>query len=288
MTPILKTEALTHTYGIGTPFETTAIRDVDLEIFPGEFISLVGHTGSGKSTLIRHFNGLETPTSGRVLVDGTDLSSSKAAVRGAHFRVGLVFQYPEYQLFEETVYKDIAFGPGNMGLSKEEICARVLEAAGFAGVPEDMLEKSPFDLSGGEKRRVAIAGVIAMKPEVLVLDEPIAGLDPQGCDGILRHLTEYHEATGAAVVMVTHSMEAAARCATRILVMDHGTLAMDGAPREIFARGEELRSMGLEIPVCTQVLLRLQELGVPVDTAAYTVGDAAAAILSAKGGAAGC
>ncbi len=288
MTPILKTEALTHTYGIGTPFETTAIRDIDLEIFPGEFISLVGHTGSGKSTLIRHFNGLETPTSGRVLVDGTDLSSSKAAVREAHFRVGLVFQYPEYQLFEETVYKDIAFGPRNMGLSKEEIRARVLEAAGFAGVPEDMLEKSPFDLSGGEKRRVAIAGVIAMKPEVLVLDEPIAGLDPQGCDGILRHLTEYHEATGAAVVMVTHSMEAAARCATRILVMDHGTLAMDGAPREIFARGEELRSMGLEIPVCTQVLLRLRELGVPVDTAAYTVGDAAAAILSAKGGAAGC
>ena len=288
MTPILKLEGLTHTYGIGTPFETTAIENIDLEIFPGEFVGLVGHTGSGKSTLVRHLNGLETPTSGRVLVDGTDLRSSKAVLRQAHFRVGLVFQYPEYQLFEETVYKDIAFGPGNMGLSKEEIRERVLKAAGFAGVPEDMLDKSPFDLSGGEKRRVAIAGVIAMEPEVLVLDEPIAGLDPQGCDGLLRNLSAYHDATGAAVVMVTHSMEAAARCATRILVMDHGSIAMDGTPREIFARGEELRAMGLEIPVCTQVLLRLRELGVPVDTAAYTVKDAAAAILSLRGGAAGC
>ena len=175
-----------------------------------------------------------------------------------------------------------------MGLSKEEIRERVLKAAGFAGVPEDMLDKSPFDLSGGEKRRVAIAGVIAMEPEVLVLDEPIAGLDPQGCDGLLRNLSAYHDATGAAVVMVTHSMEAAARCSTRILVMDHGSIAMDGTPREIFARGEELRAMGLEIPVCTQVLLRLRELGVPVDTAAYTVKDAAAAILSLRGGAAGC
>ena len=288
MTPILKLEGLTHTYGIGTPFETTAIENIDLEIFPGEFVGLVGHTGSGKSTLVRHLNGLETPTSGRVLVDGTDLRSSKAVLRQAHFRVGLVFQYPEYQLFEETVYKDIAFGPGNIGLSKEEIRERVLKAAGFAGVPEDMLDKSPFDLSGGEKRRVAIAGVIAMEPEVLVLDEPIAGLDPQGCDGLLRNLSAYHDATGAAVVMVTHSMEAAARCATRILVMDHGSIAMDGTPREIFARGEELRAMGLEIPVCTQVLLRLRELGVPVDTAAYTVKDAAAAILSLRGGAAGC
>ena len=288
MTPILKLEGLTHTYGIGTPFETTAIENIDLEIYPGEFVGLVGHTGSGKSTLVRHLNGLETPTSGRVLVDGTDLRSSKAALRQAHFRVGLVFQYPEYQLFEETVYKDIAFGPGNMGLSREEIRERVHKAAGFAGVPEDMLEKSPFDLSGGEKRRVAIAGVIAMEPEVLVLDEPIAGLDPQGCDALLRNLSAYHDATGAAVVMVTHSMEAAARCATRILVMDHGALAMDGTPREIFARGEDLRAMGLEIPVCTQVLLRLRELGIPVDAAAYTVRDAAAAILSVRGGGAGC
>ena len=288
MTPILKLEGLTHTYGIGTPFETTAIENIDLEIYPGEFVGLVGHTGSGKSTLVRHLNGLETPTSGRVLVDGTDLRSSKAALRQAHFRVGLVFQYPEYQLFEETVYKDIAFGPGNMGLSREEIRERVHKAAGFAGVPEDMLEKSPFDLSGGEERRVAIAGVIAMEPEVLVLDEPIAGLDPQGCDALLRNLSAYHDATGAAVVMVTHSMEAAARCATRILVMDHGALAMDGTPREIFARGEDLRAMGLEIPVCTQVLLRLRELGIPVDAAAYTVRDAAAAILSVRGGGAGC
>ncbi len=283
-TPILKTEGLTHTYGTGTPFETTAIHDVNLEVHAGEFIGLVGHTGSGKSTLIQHLNGLVRPTGGRVLVDGVDLQSSKAALRQARFRVGLVFQYPEYQLFEETVYKDIAYGPGNMGLSREEIDRRVHKAAGFAGVPEEMLEKSPFDLSGGEKRRVAIAGVIAMEPEVLILDEPLAGLDPKGCDDILTHIQEYHTTTGAAILMVTHSMEAAARVSDRMIVMHKGTIAMEGTSQEVFSRGEELRRMGLEIPTVTRVLLRLRELGVDVSPAAYTVEDAAKAILSGMGG----
>ncbi|MBQ4321532.1 MAG: energy-coupling factor transporter ATPase [Oscillospiraceae bacterium] len=283
-TPILKTEGLTHTYGAGTPFETVAIHDVDLSVYPGEFIGLVGHTGSGKSTLIQHLNGLVKPTGGRVLVGGEDLQSSKETLRNARFRVGLVFQYPEYQLFEETVYKDIAFGPKNMGLVGEDVDRRVHEAAGFAGVPEEMLDKSPFDLSGGEKRRVAIAGVIAMRPEVLILDEPLAGLDPKGCEDILAHIQEYHTSTGAAVIMVTHSMEAAARVSDRIVVMHKGTVAMEGTSKEVFSRGEALRAMGLEIPAVTKVLLRLRELGVDVDPAAFTVEDAAKAIVRLKGG----
>jgi len=283
-TPILKTEGLTHTYGTGTPFETVAIHDVNLSVYPGEFIGLVGHTGSGKSTLIQHLNGLVKPTGGRVLVGGEDLQSSKETLRNARFRVGLVFQYPEYQLFEETVYKDIAFGPKSMGLVDEDVDRRVHEAAGFAGVPEEMLDKSPFDLSGGEKRRVAIAGVIAMRPEVLILDEPLAGLDPKGCEDILSHIQEYHTSTGAAVIMVTHSMEAAARVSDRIVVMHKGTVAMEGTSKEVFSRGEALRAMGLEIPAVTKVLLRLRELGVDVDPAAFTVEDAAKAIVRLKGG----
>ena len=282
--PVLKTEHLTHIYGENTPFRTVALKDVCFAAYPGEYIGLVGHTGSGKSTLIQHLNGLMKPTSGAVLLEGTDIHTSKKTLRDARFKVGLVFQYPEYQLFEETVYQDIAFGPKNMGLSAKEVDGRVHRAAGFAGITEDMLRKSPFDLSGGEKRRVAIAGVIAMEPEVLILDEPLAGLDPQGCRDILSHIEAYHRAANAVILLVTHSMEAAATSAQRIVVMDHGEIAMDGAPGEIFSHGEELRRLGLAVPVSTQIILRLRELGLPVDPSVFTVGQAAEAIAALKGG----
>jgi len=262
----------------------TAIRDIDFEVYKGEFIGVIGHTGSGKSTFIQHLNGLFAPTSGRVLFDGCDIHESKEKTRATRFKVGLVFQYPEYQLFEETVAKDIAFGPKNMGLSESEIDERVREAASFVGLSEGLLEKSPFELSGGQKRRVAIAGVIAMRPEVLILDEPTAGLDPQGRIGILENINRYHEATKAAIIMVSHSMEETAANADRLIVMAKGTIAMSGTPHEIFMRSEELGKIGLSIPAVTKIAHKLRELGLPMDTSVYTTEQAVKAICAMKGG----
>lgn len=284
MTPILETRELTHTYGVGTPFESDAIQQVNLTFSRGEFVGIIGHTGSGKSTLIQHLNGLLKPTSGDVLLDGRSIWSDKKFTRETRFRVGLVFQYPEYQLFEETVYQDIAFGPKNMGLTKDEIDRRVREAAGFVGIPEENLQKSPFELSGGQKRRVAIAGVIAMEPDVLILDEPTAGLDPVGREGILSNIRAYQAAKNATVIMVSHSMEEIASNVSRLIVMNHGKVAMTGAPREVFARAKELISMGLDIPQITQVFLRLRDMGVGVDTSVYTVEQALESLKKLRGG----
>lgn len=284
MNPVLETKKLTHTYGIGTPFRSDAIKDIDLAVYPGEFVGIIGHTGSGKSTMIQHLNGLLKPTSGDVLLGGRSIWSDKRFTREARFRVGLVFQYPEYQLFEETVYKDIAFGPKNMGLSTEEIDQRVHRAAGFVGIPEENLEKSPFELSGGQKRRVAIAGVIAMEPEVLILDEPTAGLDPVGREGILANIRAFQQSQNATVIMVSHSMEEIASNVDRLIVMNHGSVAMTGAPREIFAHAEELMEMGLDVPQITKVFLKLRDLGLPMDPSVYTVDQAKQAILAMKGG----
>ena len=284
MTPILEVKNLHHIYSIGTPFEHIALKDVSVCVDRGEFIGIIGHTGSGKSTLMQHLNGLLKPTSGEVLLDGQSIWANKKQTRQARFRVGLVFQYPEYQLFEETVYKDIAFGPKNMGLSAEEVDRRVREAAGFVGITEDQLEVSPFDLSGGQKRRVAIAGVIAMEPEVLILDEPTAGLDPAGREGILANIRNYQAAQNATVIMVSHSMEEIASNVDRLIVMNHGTVAMTGAPREIFAHAEELIAMGLDVPQITRVFLKLREMGMDVDPSVYTVEQAREAILAMKGG----
>lgn len=247
-------------------------------------MGIIGHTGSGKSTLIQHLNGLLKPTSGEILLDGRDIWSDKQYTRQARFQVGLVFQYPEYQLFEETVYKDIAFGPRNMGLSEQEIDQRVRRAAGFVGITDENLEKSPFELSGGQKRRVAIAGVIAMEPRVLILDEPTAGLDPVGREGILANIRDYQAAQNATVIMVSHSMEEIAANVDRLIVMNHGSVAMTGAPRQIFAHARELVEMGLDVPQVTQVFLRLRELGVPVDASVYTVDQALQVLLAEKGG----
>ena len=275
MEEIIRVENLTHTYGEGTPFCRSAVQDMSLAIYRGEFLGIIGHTGSGKSTLIQHLNGLLKPTSGRILLGGEDIWSDPKKIRDVRFRVGLVFQYPEYQLFEETVYRDIAFGPTNMGLSKDEIDRRVRESAHFAGLTDDLLEKSPFALSGGQKRRVAIAGVIAMEPDVLILDEPTAGLDPAGRESILKNIRDYQAAQQAAVVMVSHSMEEIASNVDRLIVMEKGTAVMTGAPSEVFSHAAELVSMGLNVPCMTQVLLRLQQLGVNVPASAYTVEQAA-------------
>ena len=265
MAPILQVQNLQHIYSAGTPFEHVALEDVSFSVQRGEFIGVIGHTGSGKSTLMQHLNGLLKPTSGTILLDGQDIWSDKKLTRQSRFRVGLVFQYPEYQLFEETVYKDIAFGPKNMGLSQEEVDRRVREAAGFVGITDEQLELSPFDLSGGQKRRVAIAGVIAMEPEVLILDEPTAGLDPVGREGILSNIESYRQAKNATIMMVSHSMSDVARLAQRLLVMSNARLAMDGTPREVFARAQELLDMGLDIPEITRVFLKLQQMGLPVE-----------------------
>lgn len=271
----LEVKHLTHTYSAGSAFQATAVHDVSLTIEDGEFVCIVGHTGSGKSTLVQHLNGLLKPTSGQVLVDGEDMNGEGVDRRRIRQKVGLVFQYPEYQLFEETVYADIAFGPKNMGLSKDEIDARVRRAAGFVGISEAELAKSPFDLSGGQKRRAAIAGVIAMEPDVLILDEPTAGLDPAGRESILKNIRDYQAAQQAAVVMVSHSMEEIASNVDRLIVMEKGTAVMTGAPSEVFSHAAELVSMGLNVPCMTQVLLRLQQLGVNVPASAYTVEQAA-------------
>lgn len=271
MEEIIRVENLTHTYGEGTPFCRSAVQDMSLAIYRGEFLGIIGHTGSGKSTLIQHLNGLLKPTSGRILLGGEDIWADPKKIRNVRFRVGLVFQYPEYQLFEETVYRDIAFGPKNMGLSEEEIRTRVLRAAGFAGVDESLLEKSPFDLSGGQKRRVAIAGVIAMEPEVVIFDEPTAGLDPAGCTSILGNIRDYQKATHATILMVTHSMDEVAQLADRMLVLNEGTIEMSGTPREVFSHAARLAEIGLSVPQVTALFLRLRELGVDVDPTTFTV-----------------
>ena len=278
MTPILEIQKLSHIYSPDTPFEHAALRNVDLTICRGEFVGLIGHTGSGKSTLVQHMNGLLKPTSGRVLFDGRDIWEDPKFTRQIRFHVGLVFQYPEYQLFEETVYADIAFGPKNMGLSKDEIDARVRRAAGFVGISEAELSKSPFDLSGGQKRRAAIAGVIAMEPDVLILDEPTAGLDPRGRESILQNIRDYQAAQHAAVVMVSHSMEEIASNVDRLLVMNHGQNVMNGTPAEVFSHAEELVEMGLAIPKMTQMFLALKRRGVPVDTSVFSVEQARQAL----------
>lgn len=283
MAPILEVKNLQHVYSAGTPFEHIALTDVSFQVERGEFIGVIGHTGSGKSTLMQHLNGLLKPTSGSVLLDGEDIWSDKKLTRQIRFRVGLVFQYPEYQLFEETVYKDIAYGPGNMGLSKEEIDRRVREAAALVGITDEQLEVSPFDLSGGQKRRVAIAGVIAMEPEVLILDEPTAGLDPEGREDILRNIDDYRKAKNATIMMVSHSMSDVARLAQRLLVMNNSRLAMDGTPIEVFSRAQELIDMGLDIPELTRLFLKLQQMGIPVNQV-YTVEQAIAEIKRLKGG----
>ena len=283
MKPILEAKNLTYIYSVGTPFEHKALDDISFSVERGEFIGIIGHTGSGKSTLMQQLNGLLKPTSGTVLLDGQDIWSDKKLTRRARFRVGLVFQYPEYQLFEETVYKDIAFGPKNMGLSAEEVDRRVREAAGFVGLTEQQLEVSPFDLSGGQKRRVAIAGVIAMEPEVLILDEPTAGLDPVGRSEILGNIQSYRKAKNATIMMVSHSMEDVARLTDRLLVMNGSKLAMDAPPAQVFTHAEELTQMGLNIPQVTQVFLELKKLGLDVKNV-YTIEQAAAEIRRLKGG----
>ncbi|MBR7149415.1 MAG: energy-coupling factor transporter ATPase [Oscillospiraceae bacterium] len=285
MEEILRVENLTHTYGEGTPFRRSAVKNMDLTIYRGEFLGLIGHTGSGKSTLIQHLNGLLKPTEGRILLGGRDIWKEEK-IRDVRFRVGLVFQYPEHQLFEETVYRDIAFGPKNMGLGEEEIDQRVRAAARFVGLDEATLQKSPFALSGGQKRRVAIAGVIAMEPEVLVLDEPTAGLDPQGREELLAHIRAYHRERGTTIVLVSHSMDEIAENVERIVVLKGGSVLMSGTQREVFARAEELVAAGLNVPQVTRVAMALRERGVGIDSAVYTVEELKAALLSLKGGAA--
>ena len=264
---VIELKNLTYTYGEGTPFCKTAVDNVSLSIEQGEFIGVIGHTGSGKSTLIQTLNGLLRPTGGQVLLNGKDIWAEPKKIREVRFRVGMVFQYPEHQLFEETVLKDIAFGPGNMGLSPQEAEERARKAAAFVGLSEDFLDKSPFELSGGEKRRVAIAGVIAMDPDVLVLDEPTAGLDPMGRDVLLAQITSYHKTRGNTVLLVSHSMEDIARTADRILVMNSSHMAMFGPTKDVFARGAELEEMGLRVPQITKILACLRERGWPVGTA---------------------
>ena len=283
MAPFLEVKNLSHTYSAGTPFEHRALTDISFCLERGEFIGIIGHTGSGKSTLMQHLNGLLKPTSGDVLLEGKSIWQDKLTTRQSRFRVGLVFQYPEYQLFEETVYRDIAFGPKNMGLKEKEIDKRVREAAALVGLTESQLEMSPFDLSGGQKRRVAIAGVIAMEPEILILDEPTAGLDPTGREEILANIEAYRREKGATIMMVSHSMDDIARMADRLLVLCDSRLQMDGTPMEVFSRAQELVDMGLDIPTITAIFLRLQKLGLPV-AQVYTREQAIAELEKLKGG----
>ena len=283
MNPILEIKNLTYTYSAGTPFEHTALDNISFQVNRGEFIGIIGHTGSGKSTLMQQLNGLLKPTAGTVMLDGKDIWSDKKLTRQARFRVGLVFQYPEYQLFEETVYQDIAFGPRNMGLDEKEIDRRVREAAGFVGLSEQQLSVSPFDLSGGQKRRVAIAGVIAMEPEVLILDEPTAGLDPVGRADILGNIQSYRKSKNATIMMVSHSMEDVARLTERLLVLNGSKLAMQGSPVEVFAHAEQLKQMGLSIPQVTQIFLHLRDLGLKVDNV-YTIDQAVKVLKQLKEG----
>lgn len=283
---VLETHNLTHVYAEGTPFEKTALDDVSLSIEKGELVGIIGHTGSGKSTFVQHLNGLLKPTSGKVLLDGEDIWKDPKQIRRVRFRVGMVFQYPEYQLFEETVYKDIAFGAKNMGLSDEEVDARVRRAAAFVGLKNELLDNSPFDLSGGEKRRAAIAGVMAMEPEVLILDEPTAGLDPKGRNNLLSQIENYRKENGTTILLVSHSMEDVARLADRVLVMHKGQLKMLAPTDEVFSRAEELEEMGLSVPAVTKVFMGLKNRGINVGKNAYTVESAVSALVArfGKGG----
>ena len=284
MEPIIRVEGLTHTYGQDTPFCRSAVDGVSLEIYRGEFLGIIGHTGSGKSTLIQHLNGLLQPTVGKIYLDGRDIWADPKKIRDVRFRVGLVFQYPEYQLFEETVYKDISFGPRNMGLDEKEIDRRVRSAAYFVGLRDDQLDQSPFELSGGQKRRVAIAGVIAMEPEVLILDEPSAGLDPAGRRSLLKNIKEYHRERGTTVVMVSHSMDEVAENVDRIIVLADAGVVMSGTPREVFSRAGELVAVGLDVPQVTRVAMALRQRGVDIDSAVYTVADLRRALNAVRGG----
>ena len=276
---VIETKNLTYTYGAGTPFSKTAIEDVNIAIKKGEFIGLSGHTGSGKSTLIQQLNGLLRPTSGTVLLNGKDIWEKKKEIRKVRFQVGMVFQYPEYQLFEDTVIKDIGFGPRNMGLSQGEVNQRVMQAVDFVGLDHALLEKSPFDLSGGEKRRAAIAGVIAMDPDVLVLDEPTAGLDPQGRDHLLSQIKAYHKQRQNTVILVSHSMEDIARVADRVLVMNESKVFLFDETAKVFSHAKELEQIGLRVPQVTKIMMKLHENGYPVDPAVFTLEQAVKEIL---------
>lgn len=275
---IIETKNLTYTYSAGTPFQKDAITDVSISVEEGELLGIIGHTGSGKSTLVQHLNGLLRPTSGQVLLEGQDIWAEPKKIRSIRFAVGMVFQYPEHQLFEETVFKDISFGPKNMGLTENEIKERVYDAARFAGLPETLLEKSPFDLSGGEKRRAAIAGVIAMDPKVLILDEPTAGLDPMGRDTLLEQIELYHSRRKNTILLVSHSMEDIARISDRVLVMNDSRVSMLDKTAAVFSRGKELQEMGLQVPQVTRVFMRLRAMGFPVPTGIYTLEQAELAL----------
>ena len=281
MSEIIRCEHLRYVYNAGLPDETAALNDVSFSIEEGDFVGIIGSTGSGKSTLISHFNGLNRPTSGKIYVDGRDMWAEGEDLRSFRFLVGLVFQYPEYQLFEETCAKDIAYGPRNMGLSEEEVQRRVKEAAEFTGLSEELLQRSPFELSGGQKRRVAIAGVMAMEPRILVLDEPAAGLDPEGRDTILAQIKAYHKKTGVTVVLVSHSMEDIAKYADKVLVMHRAGVAMYDTVEKIFARAPELLELGLSVPQVTQIFLRLKEMGLDIKTDVYTMPYAVKTVLKA-------
>ena len=286
--PILEIKNLTHTYGIGTPFRRSAVEDVSFAVEQGEFLGIIGHTGSGKSTLIQHLNGLLKPTSGQILLDGKDIWAEPKKIRSVRFQVGLVFQYPEYQLFEETVYKDISFGPRNQGKTGEALDHAVREAARLVGLRDEQLEKSPFELSGGQKRRVALAGVLAMEPKVLVLDEPTAGLDPAGRENLMANIREYHRHKRATIILVSHSMDEIAQNVDRILVLKAAHILMSGTPAEVFTRAEELLSAGLDVPQITRVAMALRDRGLPIDPAVYTVEDLERQLLALKGGGAPC
>ncbi len=288
MKEILQIEHLTHTYGAGTPFQRNAVEDLSFSVRDGEFLGIIGHTGSGKSTLIQHLNGLLKPTSGRVLLDGKDIWAEPKKIRSVRFRVGLVFQYPEYQLFEETVYKDIAFGPANMGKTGDELDRCVRSAARLVGLKDAALDKSPFELSGGQKRRVALAGVLAMEPEVLILDEPTAGLDPAGRENLMANIRDFHRNHGGTVILVSHSMDEIAQNVDRILVLKSSHILMQGMPKEVFARGKELLEAGLDVPQVTRVAMALRDRGLPIDPAVYTVADLEKELLALRKGGAVC
>ena len=278
----IRVEKLRHVYSAGTPFEKVAIEDVSLTIPQGQLVGIIGHTGSGKSTFIQHLNALLQPTEGKVFCGGEDVNASKFTRRDVKWKVGIVFQYPEYQLFEETVYRDIAFGPKNMKLSEQEIDERVREAAHFAGVDEELFERSPLELSGGQKRRIAVAGVIALRPGVLILDEPTAGLDPAGCRRILDNICEYHRQSGSTVIIVSHNMDDTSRIAERIIAFDHGRVAMDGTPEQIFSEPEKLEAMGLDVPKSTSLAMALKAEGLPLEGSIYTHAQLLDAILRVK------
>lgn len=288
MAATIEVRDLSHTYSAGTPFQHDAVKHMSFSVEKGEFLGIIGHTGSGKSTLIQHLNGLLRPTSGEILLDGTNIWQDKKTTRESRFRVGLVFQYPEYQLFEETVYKDIAFGPANQGKTGDELDHAVREAARLVGIRDDQMEKSPFELSGGQKRRVALAGVLAMEPDVLVLDEPTAGLDPAGRENLMANIRDYHRNKGKTIILVSHSMDEIAQNVDRILVLKSAHVLMQGTPAEVFARGEELLSAGLDVPQITRIAMELKRRGVEIDPAVYTVEALEHQLMALRKGGAGC